>query len=240
MEKKEQLQTKFQLPIYPKVRLVEFVDEWANELESFITPYKRYLDIKVYKSDFNAIIETIVLETGFSPAFFFVDAGGIKELKRESVEKIVTKKGARDILLNYVVDGPKRIGGLGKSLINGSYKGKRVEGAIKTIEQLEDFTGMDIGKYLEQTGNENRDALINYVQSVLHSNNKIKEPSDRLTTVVYDMKDLERQRLVYYLLFSSRKSVATEIMKSIFKDSKNNEHQQMSLFGPNIVEIKDK
>lgn len=237
--KKKLLKDKYQIDIQPKVRLIEFVEEWAKELDQFVTPYKSELDIKIYNADFNSVIREIVAETGFSPAFFFVDAGGIKELKKESVDQIVTKKGARDVLLNYVVDGPKRIGGLGKSLLNGSYKGKRIEGAIKTIEQLEDFTGMDIGKYLVETGNENKDALYSYVQNVLHSNNKINDPADRLTTVVYDMKDLNRQRLVYYLLFSSRKSVATEIMKSIFKESKISENSQTSLFGPNVIEIKD-
>lgn len=239
IEKKRQLKAKYQLDIFPKVRLIEFVEPWAKELDKFVTPYKAELDIKVFNKDFNFAIKDLVNETGFSPTFFFVDAGGIKELKKESVDYIVRKKGARDVLLNYVVDGPKRIGGLGKSLINGSYKGKRIDGAIKTIEQLQDFTGMDIGKYLEQTKNENKDALYAYVQNVLHSNNQIKDPSDRLTTVVYDMKDLSRQRLVYYLLFSSRKSVATDIMKSIFKESKANENNQGSLFDSHIIEIKD-
>lgn len=238
IEKKKLLKEKHQLDIFPKVRLIESVEQWAAELDKFVTPYKSELDIKVHNKDFNLVIKELVQETGFSPTFFFVDAGGIKELKKESVDHIVTKKGARDILLNYVVDGPKRIGGLGKSLINGTYKGKRIEGAIKTIEQLQDFTGMEIGKYLEQTNNENKDALYSYVQNVLHSNNKIKDPSDRLTTVVYDMKDLNRQRLIYYLLFSSRKVAATNIMKSIFKESKASENNQHSLFDNNVIEIK--
>jgi three-Cys-motif partner protein len=237
--KKKQLKEKYGIDIFPKARLIEFNESWSKELEKFVSPYMTEIDIKVFNKDFNSVIQELVNETGFSPTFFFVDAGGIKELKKESVDFIVRKKGARDVLLNYVVDGPKRIGGLGRSLINGSYKGKKVDGAIKTIERLQDFTGMDIGKYLEQTKNENKEALFAYVQNVLHSNNKIKDTSDRLTTVVYDMKDLNRQRLVYYLLFSSRKSVATEIMKSIFRESKASENNQASLFGSNIIEIGD-
>jgi three-Cys-motif partner protein len=239
IEKKEFLKNKFGIEISPKVRLIEYVPNWASELSEFVKPYKHQIDIKIYNADFNVAINEIVLETGFSPTFFFVDAGGIRELKKESVEKIVTKKGARDILLNYVVDGPKRIGGLGKSIINGTYRGKRIEGAIKTIEQLEDFAGMDIIKYLEETGNENKEALFNYVKNVLHSNNHVKNINDRLTTVVYDMKDIERQRLVYYLLFSSRKSVAMRIMKNIFNQSKHKESSQSSLFDPSSIEIKD-
>jgi three-Cys-motif partner protein len=238
IEKSKFMREKYKFDITPKIRLIEFVEEWYKELDNFVDPYRKHIDIKIYNSDFNTVIGEIVNETGFSPTFFFVDAGGIKELKKSSVEQIVSKKGARDILLNYVVDGPKRIGGLGKSLLNGSYKGKRIDGAIKTIEQLQDFTGMDISKYLEETNNENKDALYSYVQNVLHSNNKIKDDADKLTTVVYDMKDLSRQRLVYYLLFSSRKNVATDIMKSIFKESKRTENQQTSLFGPNVLEIK--
>ncbi len=239
IEKKELFEVKFGLKIFPKVRLIEYNQELAKELAEFVKPYKEKIDIEIKPNDFNQVIEEIVIETGFSPTFFFVDAGGIKELKKESVDKIVKKKGARDILLNYVVDGPKRIGGLGKSILNGNYKGKRLDGAFKTIEQLEDFTGMEIANFLSETNNENRDALIAYVQNVLHANNHIKDEKDRLTTIVYDMKDLARQKLIYYLLFSSRKAVATDIMKSIFKESKKNESQQTSLWGPDVLHIND-
>ena len=159
-------------------------------------------------------------------------------MKQESVEKIISKKGARDILLNYVVDGQIRIGGLAQSIFDGRYKGKRPEGAFKTIERLEDFTGMEIGKFLQETNNDYKDALISYVRNVLHANNKVEKPDNRLQTIVYDMKDLKRQKLVYYLLFSSRKSVATNIMKSIFQETKKGESAQKSLFDPDIQEIK--
>lgn len=80
--------------------------------------------------------------------------------------------------------------------------------------------------------------LRDYIKNVLHANNKLKNEKDRLQTIVYDMKDLKRQKLIYYLLFSSRKTVATEIMKSIFKESKKNEETQLSMFPPTFLEIK--
>jgi len=40
------------------------------------------------------------------------------------------------------------------------------------------------------------------------------------------------------LLFSSRKNVATEIMKAIFKESKKKESDQLSFFDIQIKEIK--
>lgn len=237
LNKKKILEEKFSTKIFPKCRLIEYKQKSANELRKFIEPYKDQIDIEVLNDDFNTVIEKVVSECGSSPAFFFVDPGGIKELKGESVEKIVTKPGARDILLNYVVDGPTRIGGLAKSIFDGSYKGKKVEGAFKTINVLEDFTKMPIYHFLEETGNDYREALLFYVQNVLHANNKLTKEDDRLQTIVYDMKDLKRQKLVYYLLFSSRKSVATGIMKSIFKESKKGESDQLSMFGSDIMEI---
>lgn len=239
LQKKRMYEEKYNIKINPRCRFIEYNSQSAKELETFVAPYKNELDIQVFNQDFNVKIEELVNETGYSPAFFFVDAGGIKELKKESVTKIVTKSGARDILLNYVVDGQIRIGGLAQSIFDGTYKGKRIDGAFKTIERLEDFMGMSIYKFLEETNNDNLEALSNYVQSVLHANNSLNAPKDRLQTIVYDMKDVKRQKLVYYLLFSSRKAVATQIMKTIFKDSKDRESPQTSLFGSEIKEIKD-
>ncbi len=238
IEKKNSFQTKQNIYINPKIRLIEYVPEYASELESFVSTFANDIDIKVVYGDFNETIGDIVTETGYSPTFFFVDAGGIKELKKESVDKIVTKNGARDILLNYVVDGQIRIGGLAQSIFDGTYKGNRMEGAFKTIERLEDFTGMEIAKFLEETNNDYRDALTTYVANVLHANNNVQKETDRLQTIVYDMKDTRRQKLVYYLLFSTRKSVASEVMKKIFQDTKKKETNQTSLFDPEIWEIK--
>lgn len=238
IEKKIVFEEKYSTAIKPRVRLIEYVPEYAKELETFVAPYTSQIDIKVLEGDFNDLIGGVVKDTGYSPAFFFVDAGGIKELRKESVEKIVTKNGARDILLNYVVDGQIRIGGLAQSIFDGTYRGNRIEGAFKTIERLEDFTGMEIAKFLEETNNDYKDALASYVTNVLHANNKVKKATDRLQTIVYDMKDTKRQKLVYYLLFSTRKSVASDVMKSIFKDTKKKETNQISLFDPEIWEIR--
>lgn len=239
IEKKKYYLEKHSVNINPKIRLIEFDLTFASELEKFVEPYKSEIDIQVINDDFNKAIGSIISETDWSPAFFFVDAGGVKELKAESVEQIVSKNGARDILLNYVVDGQIRIGGLAKSIFEGNYKGKRLPGAFKTIERLEDFTGMSIYDFLEETNNDYKEALVNYVQNVLHANNKLVKEKDRLQTIVYDMKDLKRQKLVYYLLFSSRKNIATDIMKTIFKESKKKESNQTSLFDIPIKEIKE-
>ncbi len=238
IEKKKYYFDKYSVQINPRIRLIEYDRVCVSELENFIEPYKKEIDIQVIKDDFNNVIGKLITETKSSPAFFFVDAGGVKELKAESVEKIVTKKGARDILLNYVVDGQIRIGGLAKSIFEGNYKGNRLSSAFKTIERLEDFTGMPIYNFLEETKNDYRDALLNYIQNVLHANNKLVDENERLQTIVYDMKDLKRQKLVYYLLFSSRKNVATKIMKAIFRELKKKESSQLSFFDVPIKEIK--
>lgn len=151
LRKKTLYEEKFSIKINPKCRLIEYDPKSAKELQEFVEPYANKIDIKIIQKDFNDAIGDIIKETGFSPAFFFVDAGGIKELRKESVETIITKSGARDILLNYVVDGQLRIGGLAQSIFDGSYKGKRIDGAFKTIERLEDFTGMPIYQFLEET-----------------------------------------------------------------------------------------
>jgi three-Cys-motif partner protein len=237
IDKKNLLFEKHKLRIYPKCRFVESKEEYFNDLQQFIEPYRSEIDIKVIHADFNNAIRNIVNETGSSPTLFFVDPGGIKELKKESVEAIVQKRGARDILLNYVVDGQIRVGGLGKHLIGGTYKGNNYEGAYKTIESLQDFIGMGIEEFLDCTDNDYIEALYTYVSNVLHANNKLQIKENQLQTIVFDMKDRKRNKLAYFLLFSTRKSVAKSIMKDIFKESKKKESNQMTIFDVEFPEI---
>ena len=94
--KKELYREKYGLDIEIKCRFVEAKQKSAKELREFCKPYENKVDLKIYDDDFNNVIGDLVKETDYSPTFFFVDAGGIKELKKESVSKIISKKGARD------------------------------------------------------------------------------------------------------------------------------------------------
>jgi hypothetical protein len=141
------------------------------------------------------------------------------------------KRGARDIMLNYVINGPRRIKGLAKSIFSGSYRGKDIVKDFKIIGTWEDFAGMEIYNQLDM---DMKELLKHYVNNVIEANNKIVDTKDRLETIAYDMKHPDKSDLIYYLLFSSRKNVAIDIMKQIFRDAKKKDYSgQGSLFLPN-------
>jgi len=219
-KKQKYYKEQFQLDIEIKCRFVEAKKKFANELVEFCKPYIGIVDFKVIPGDFNNVIEDLVLETGYSPAFFFVDAGGIKELKKESVVKIVSKKGARDIMLNYIIGGPRRIGGLSKKVSKG-YTGKNIERYIKTIQTYEEFSGIHS---LEIHDKADREVLEHYVRNVIEGNNAHLADKEKLETIAYDMKHPDKDDWIYYLLFSSRKDVAIRIMKQIFSEAKKTDY----------------
>lgn len=112
----------------------------ADELATFCLPYKDIVNFKLFGGvDFNEKADEILAETNYHPAFFFVDPDGIKELKKDSVEKIVNRKCATDILLNYIKGGVERIVGLAKKggadVVKSSGPGKY----IKTPKSLRRF-----------------------------------------------------------------------------------------------------
>lgn len=125
-------------------------------------------------------------------------------------------------MLNYIIGGPRRIGGLAKSIFDGSYKGKNIEKDFKTIKTYQDFSGIEALEFLSQK--EDRDALELYVKNVIEANNELLADKDKLETIAYDMKHPDKADNIYYLLFSSRKNVAIQIMKQIFSEAKKTDY----------------
>jgi three-Cys-motif partner protein len=66
IEKKKLFEQKFKVIIKPKIKLIEFVPEYAKELELFTEKYSNEIDIKVLNGDFNDLIGKVVNETGYS------------------------------------------------------------------------------------------------------------------------------------------------------------------------------
>lgn len=228
--KQQHIKEKFNLDVEIKCRFIEHKSKSVQELKSFCSEYDGKVDYKILDGNFSDLIHDVVVETGNSPAFFFVDPAGIREMRKQSVDKIIRKKGARDIMLNYIVDGPRRVGGLDRSIREGTYKGKDIVKHMKVIKTLEDFSGMPVNDFIKET---DKETLIQYVRSVFESNNSLRKESDRLETIAYNMPHPDRNDTIYYLLFSSRKGVAMKIMKNIFSDSKKHDLTgTISLFDP--------
>lgn len=199
-----------------KCILIEFDSRLANKLESFCEPFKGVVDYKIYKhEDFNQVINDVLKNIEGHPAFFFVDPDGIKELKKENIEQIVTRKGPTDVLLNYIKGGVERIAGLTKKHLPEILNHSAPEKYIKTIKTLTDFYGLKIFSDLNKT---EQQRLKEWTNSILQSS-QLKE------VAVFDMQYKHKSDNIYYLLFASRKQVAKKIMTDIFKKAKTHDYK---------------
>ena len=227
LRKKQSFEEKNSREINPKVRLIEKRKKWAQELKGIINEEKYNLDIKIFNNDFNEIIESILKEIGFSPAFFFIDPFGIKELKGESVRKIVSKRGPTDIFLIYMTETFKRVKGVAKKRDKEELENNIDQKRIKIIKCIEDFTCGKINNIIE---NDSKKDIEEYIKNVLHFNNKV--PNDvpylnhnkEMQTEIRSIEDKKRGKVIYYLLFSSRNVTAMKIIRDIFKRSNPQGH----------------
>ena len=131
-------------PSYKGVKMhCIFIENKSNvcrKLIKFCEPYKDKTSFEIYEDkDFNSVIGEILNKTNSHPSFFFIDPDGIRELKKESVESVVNRRGPTDILLNYIKGGVERIVGLAKKQISANFGKEGSEKYVKTINRLTDF-----------------------------------------------------------------------------------------------------
>lgn len=203
-----------QNPKYREVKMncifIENDVKIALKLEEFCESYRGIVNYEIHKGDFNVIISGIIKKINHHPAFFFVDPDGIKELKRKSIEEIVNRNGATDILLNYIKGGVERITGLARKKLPEILNQTVSPGDIKTITNLTDFYGLGIFDKFNST---ERERLREWTESIFKSS-ILKE------IAAFDMPYLHKSDIIYYLLFASRKPVAKKIILQIFKKAK--------------------
>ncbi len=189
---------------------VEKDKKFSEELEKFCEKYKNKVNFLLYKeTDINEKIYEIINLIGYKPAFFFIDPGGL-EISKETIKTIVNKKGARDILFNYIKGGVERITGLINKKDTAGLSEKNQTKRLKTIKNLENFYSTHIYESLNKT---EKERLREWVETIL-KNDELKE------IAVFDMPYYHKSDNIYYLLFASRKPVAKTIIKAIFRDAK--------------------
>jgi len=202
---------------------VEKIKKYSQDLEKFCKPYMGKVDFEIYnEKDFNDVITDIINRVNYHPTFFFIDPAGIKELKRGNLKKIIERKGATDILLNYIKNGVERITGLTKKKIPEILNEKLSEKDIKTIKCLADFYGSTIFDKLDVT---EKERLKEWANSIF-KNSKLNE------RLVFNMPYLHKSDNIYYLLFASREPIAKKVILSIFKKAKETTYQGQSKFWP--------
>ncbi len=193
---------------------IEYKLSYAKNLEKLLLPYKDIVDYRIIRNDFNKVIGGILSEIKFCPTLFFIDPYGIKTLKRESVEAIVFKKGAKDVILNYIQEGVERIGGLARKCLKKDAENISIK-EIKTIMNLQEFMGG-----LDCIEKNEKEALKTYIEEVIKGNNKNVKDKNKLEAIVFDMRYPHKQDTIYYLIFASRNNNAIKIVKQVFAKSK--------------------
>lgn len=207
-----------------KCIFVESVKNTVQMLENFCEPYNGKVEFAIHSAkNFNNVLPDILKEVGAHPAFFFIDPDGIKELKRESVEKIVSRSGPTDVLLNYIKGGVERIVGVAKKDSVEYFDRRELEKRVKIIKCLTDFYGLGVFSKLDLS---ERERLQEWTDSILKSSS-LKE------VAVFDMPYFHKSDNIYYLLFASREPVAKKVMSEIFKKAKGSTYpgKNLSLFG---------
>ena len=197
----------------------EYLTKYTSEFLKNNPEIKSKIDIRFFNNDCNKIIDKIITEinnTNKHPLFVLIDPTGL-QIKKTTIQKIVNLKNPKDIILNFILEGLVRTSGVAKK---AHRENKISMKEIKTIETLKEFIGDDVNvidkSYME--------ILENYCSVFTTKNLKV---------VAYDIPYPDRQDILYYLLFVSRKLSVTNIVKDIYAKQKE------KTFGPTLFGGKD-
>jgi len=189
-----------------------------GNVEKFIessSQIKDKVEIIYFQNDCNVVIKDIlsqIIDDKKHPMFVLIDPTGL-QVKKNTIEEIVGLQNPKDAMLNYILEGVRRTGGVAKKANRGEELSIR---EIKTIETLQKFIGDDVSVIDKSDIKTLKDYC-----SIFTSKN--------LKVVGYDMKYRNRNDILYYLLFVSKKSI-TKIVKDIYARQKE-KNLGKTLFG---------
>lgn len=207
-----------------KIFLAEKVKRNFNSLKQNVSEFidnnpavRDVVEIKYFNDDCNKVIKDITSQlknTPKHPLFILIDPWGL-QIKKSTMEEIMKLKTPKDIIFNYILEGVRRTSGIAKKAY---YGGRLNVKEIKTLETLKEFIGEDINVINAS----DRKVLENYIGSLFTRRD--------LKVVAYDMQYPDRQDILYYLLFASKKQSITNIVKDIYAKQKEKSFGQ-TLFG---------
>ena len=195
-------------------------DNLKKNIEAFLNSHKEIeniVEVHFYKEDCNTAINDILKKINNSyknPLFVLIDPYGL-QIKKETINKIAKLDNSKDILLNYILEGVRRAGGVYKKGQKGTVLNEK---EITTIKTFMDFIGDDV----KIIGKTDRELLGQYVSALADKG---------LNIVGYDMPYSDRNDVLYYLLFASKKVKITKIVQDIYYRQKKKQDSQPTLFG---------
>jgi len=220
-EKKERLKkNNIKIKLFFIEKEKKYFDELKREVAEFIKTHeeiKGIVDVNLKNKDCNKIITSTLKRLNNDskhPLFILIDPWGL-QIKKTTLEKIVELKNPKDIIVNYILEGVRRAGGVVKKAQRGEELNIK---EIKTIQSFKDFLGADIN-IIEKSDIKILEAYISIFTN------------KGLSVVGYDMPYPDRRDVLYYLLFASKKSRITNIVKDIYHREKQKRNSQRTLFG---------
>ena len=197
-------------------------DELTKRVEIFLNENEdlnKIVEVIRYYDDSNVVIDDILKQINNNtknPLFVFIDPYGI-QIRKETIIKLANLNNKKDILLNYILEGVQRVGGVyQKSKINPSLNIKE----IKTIETLKNFFGEDLS--VMECRKNDLEVLNTYVKMFTEKN---------LNITGFEMKYPNRKSVLYYLLYACKQQNIIDIVKDVFYREEQNYSKQRSLFG---------
>jgi len=217
----------------------EYLKKNVNEFLAINEEIRNKIDIVYFNDDCNHVIDQILSKLNNSnkhPLFILIDPTGL-QIKKTTMQRIVDLQNPKDIIFNYILEGVRRTSGVAKKAHRG--QGLSIK-EIKTIKTLQEFIGDDV----DVISLSDRDTLKDYCSVFTTKDLKV---------IAYDiLYPNNRKDIIYYLLFASRKSSITNIIKDIYAKQKENSFGY-TLFGgkefykkhvlniaPNVSKIKRK
>ncbi len=187
--------------------LKDNVDKFIEENSQL----KNTVSVEFFNDDCNKSIGDIVKQiknTEKNPLFVFIDPYGIK-IQKPTIKQIVMLKNPKDIMFNYILEAVRRTSGIARKKHYGEELTFR---EISTLQTLKDF----IGDNIDFVNEYDVEALEDYVRTLFTPQN--------LNVVAYDMPYPGRNDVLYYLLFASKKSTITNIVKDIYARNRESEN----------------
>lgn len=194
-----------------------FVEKDKSNFQTLQENVKMFIDtnpqisslvtIEYFNDDCNKAVGGIIKHINNSnkhPLFVFIDPTGL-QVKKTTTDVIVRLSNPKDIMFNYILEGVRRTSGVAKKAQRGE---ELTIKEIKTVETLKAFIGNDV----DVITSSDQKMLEEFVNSIFTSKG--------LKVVGYDMKYPDRNDILYYLLFASKKLTITNIVKDIFAKQK--------------------
>jgi len=241
VEKADRLKRNSRITLFLVDDATSVFNSLEKNVERFIADHpqiRNIVDVKPIKGDCNEVIETVVGQVNNSsrcPLFVLIDPWGIK-IKKTTVARIIGLRNPKDIMFNYMLEGVRRTSGIAKK----AYFGEELTSKeIRTVETLTEFIGDDVDVITAS----DREILEDYVNSVFTTQD--------LKAAACSIEYPDRNDILYYLLYASRKLRIVKIVMDIYDREKRNSTRQLTfgkefdedsaiIFIPRIREIKGK